>query len=167
MGSPAWFFTYEFPQMKTVPFPEFTDDEALPCLPRTMTSWAIRRRRRRPVHTGASCCWYHGGSWTSASHLARDIISEGRKHGLKSDDLGGWADRAVDQADWIRGWLAEAVQSLVAVESAILLEPDDDGGLLISEGRHRLAAMFDTGVSFTVTVRPSLIDSETGQPHQD
>lgn len=162
MGSPAWFFTYEFPQMKTVPFPEFTDHEALPCLPRTMSAWAIRRRRRRPVHTGASCCWYHGGSWTSACHLARDIITSGQKRGLASEALG-----LVDRTDWLTGWRADAVQSLVSIESALVIEPDEDEGPWISEGRHRLAAMFHTGVPFAVTVRSSLIDSETGQPLPD
>lgn len=167
MGSPAWFFTYEFPQMKTVPFPEFTDDEALPCLPRTMTSWTIRRRRRRPVHTGASCCWYHGGSWTSACHLARDIILSGQKRGLASEELGEWASNLVDRTDWLTGWRAETIQSLVRVESAIVIEHDEDEGAWISEGRHRLSAMFDTGVPFAVTVKNSLIDPETGHPHPD
>ncbi|MGP4016687.1 hypothetical protein [Saccharopolyspora sp. 5N708] len=49
--------------------------------------------------------------------------------------------------------MAEAVESPVDVNHAIVSERDDEDGTWITEGRHRLTAMFETGTRCTGAVR--------------
>jgi hypothetical protein len=70
-------WTREFPLMKIVPFPGFTDDEALPCLPRELSVWQFARRGRRHVHNISDCCWYHGGNWHTAVQSAPRLLGAG------------------------------------------------------------------------------------------
>ena len=53
----------------------------------------------------------------------------------------------------------EALESLLAVETGLMVDDDDPGDQQIQEGRHRITAMRDTGVQRTVLVRLELIDA--------
>jgi hypothetical protein len=54
----------------------------------------------------------------------------------------------------------EALESLLAVETALMIDDDDPRDQHITEGRHRITAMRDAKVQHTVLVRLELTDAD-------
>ncbi|WP_018588741.1 hypothetical protein [Salinispora arenicola] len=118
-----------------------------------------RIRQRFPRPASRDCCTYHRQDWALASQTAIRLLSQVHAEGVTGEPAGS---RVVELAtsEGLAPADVAAVECLVDTLDPISL--DDDGG--IYEGRHRIQAMIDQGVTHTVLLRLVLLDLATGAP---
>jgi len=98
--------------------------------------------RRSP---GSSCCWYHSIDWARASTLIWDALLDEAQGGLNPVET--------LSAAHVRGLVADGALSLF--DDPIYIATGLDEGESITNGQHRLEAMRDQDVSWTVVQQSS------------
>lgn len=162
---PVWIEAWFYDTVPLRELPVVDDLEHPECMvgPRRARR-AVRRRVRRDG--AATCCWYHAGDWNQAVRTALRHINQALHSGLSGEDLEEHVRRSLDEQG-VGGWLRQAVDSLVNTGEAIQVgdgQEMDDGRPWYINGRHRVTAMRDAGVRYTLTARLELLDPVTGAP---
>ncbi len=118
-----------------------------------------RIRQRFPRPRPQDCCTYHRQDWALASETAIRQLAAAHAEGITGEPA-GWRVVELAKSEGLASADVAAVECLVDTLDPISL--DDDGG--IYEGRHRIQAMIDQGVTRTVLLRLVLLDAATGKP---
>jgi hypothetical protein len=123
-----------------------------PCM--TGPAWLRRllRQRGRP-----GCCWYHGVDWHAVNTAAIRIARQTQAEGISADQVA--ADLDAIETGLTGDDELEALESLLNVYAGIMIDDDDPRDQHIAEGRHRITAMRDAKVMYTVVIRLQLTEA--------
>ena len=156
MASQAWIehWSYQVSNLASLPPVEDMDD------PSCMTGPAWQRRLRRLItRPSVDCCWYHAVDWHGVSETAIRLADAAQTAGIAVPDVAEYADthpltRRLGSRD------VEALDSLLSINTGLMIDDDDPQDRQISEGRHRITAMRDTHVRRTLLLRLELLDHQ-------
>ncbi len=120
---------------------------------RTAPPWWRRLARQViPRHAPRDCCYYHRVDWHQVSAAAIQVTRQARREGLAGQAVSGRAVELAEAQD-LPPQEKEALGKLLAGYTAIqptrLLRRRPG----YNNGRHRITAMFDSGVRRTIVLR--------------
>ncbi|MFI6129483.1 hypothetical protein [Micromonospora sp. NPDC051141] len=154
----AWIEQWHHDITPVVDLPLPRELEHPACMTRhTLPGIQRRIRQRYPRASAQDCCTYHRQDWTLASETAIRLLAAAHAEGLTGEPAGDRVSELVT-AEGLGAEDRHAVACLVTTVDPIMLGDDGD----INEGRHRIQAMIDQGVTRTVVLRLVLLDPATG-----
>lgn len=101
---------------------------------------------------GQDCCWYHGGDWHAVSAIAIRLALEVQSAGVPFDDISARVRRRAAEELRLSDWERQALNSLL-YDAVQVSDEARDGVLAFINGQHRVQAMLDAGVQWTLVQR--------------
>jgi hypothetical protein len=122
------------------------------CFKTAPPRWRRLARQVIPRHAPRDCCYYHRVDWHQVSAAAIGVTRQARWEGLAGQTLSGRAVELAEAQDLPpqeREALGKLLTGYTAIQPTRLLRRRPG----YNNGRHRVTAMFDSGVRRTIVLR--------------
>ncbi|MBM0237508.1 hypothetical protein JNW88_10695 [Micromonospora sp. ATA32] len=105
-----------------------------------------------PSRDGRDCCWYHGGDWHRVSAIAIRLALSVQSAGVPFQEIPAHVPRRAMERLHLSGWERKALDSLLH-DPVKVTDERRDRILIFINGQHRVQAMLDAGVQWTLVER--------------